>query len=147
MIPWGIALKAAGGIVRRFWPVIVIVIAALWIASVVIERNTLRHEADARRDQAKAVQVVLKRAVDWRITVAELEATDAENKRIAEACCTDAEKWRDAFDAERRRPRPVNVPIVDQVDGTTAETMAVSGAKISRELAEQLRDRLSGGGS
>lgn len=126
-------------VIKRAWPLILIVGAGLWISSVVIDRNSLRYEEQARRTQAKAVQLVLKRAVDWRVI-------SAENRRIAEQCCTDATKWQAAFDAEHRRPPRVEVQIVDRIDGSTAQTMAVSGSRISRELVGELRDRLGGGG-
>ena len=131
---------------KRFWPIIVGAIFVAWFAGVLIERNTLRYEETARKTQARAVRVVLKRAVDWRVTVAEMKVIDAENRRIAEACCTDRDEWQMRFDIERRRPPRVETQIVDRVDGATAETMAVTGAEIASELAESLRDRLGGGG-
>jgi len=141
-IPWIAAFKIAGGFIRRFWPAIVVALAVAWIAGVVIERNSLRDQVASMKVDLKASREVVGRCQAMTVVMGELEAANVEADRLLKTCMVDSATWKTAFDDAIARPPRVEVRIVDQIDGDTAETMAETGARIASELAEALRDRL-----
>jgi hypothetical protein len=147
MIPLGIAFKLAGGFIKRFWPVIVLALAVAWIAAVVIERNSLRDQVASMKVDLKASRAVVGRCQVMTVVMGELEDANLEWSALMDTCLVTSDAWETALNDELARPAPLIVQIEDQVDGTTAETMAITGARIASELAEALRVRLDGGGS
>jgi hypothetical protein len=146
MIPLGIAFKLAGGFIKRFWPVIVVALAVAWIAAIVIERNSLRDQVASMKVDLKASRAVVGRCQKMTVVMGELETANLEWSALMDSCLVTSDAWETALDDALARPPRIEVEIRDRIVGDTAETMAITGARIASELAEGLRDRLDGGG-
>lgn len=141
----GKAVKTGLGFIKRFWPVIVIGLVVWHYAGLRVKVSDQAHRIDSMKTRIATLNGVADTANRWKDVALDLETTNAELAALNDKIATDAAEWQAAFDQVKGRPPVVRVEYRDRVDGSTAQTMAVTGARIGSEIAEAVRVRREGG--
>jgi hypothetical protein len=139
-------LKGFGGILLRYWWVIVLGVAVWHYAGLRVEVATTRSTIISLEQSLETSRAAVGRAQGMRAAIINLEATNAELAAQVDQLTVNADEWLMAYQRAISRPPVVRVEYRDRIDATSPEAMAVSGATVAREIAAQIRARLEAEG-
>ena len=139
-------LKGLGGILLRYWWVIVLGLAVWHYVGLRVEVVSCRSTVASLEQSLETSRAAVGRAQGMRAAIINLEATNAELAAQVDQLTVNAAEWQAAAEAAANRPPVVRVEYRDRIDATSPEAMAVSGAKVVREIEAQVRARLEADG-
>jgi hypothetical protein len=139
-------LKGLGGILLRYWWLIVLGVAVWHYAGLRVEVATTRSTIISLEQSLETSRAAVGRAQGMRAAIINLEATNAELAAQVDQLTVNAAEWQAAAEAAANRPPVVEVVYRDRIDATSPQAMAASGATVAREIAAQIRARLEAEG-